>query len=103
MKLIYTHENQFLVRNVQNILNEAGIDSVLKNQFSSGGVGELSPIDSWPELWLTKEEDFELAKTMIAEVYNDHSLKEWQCEHCGEINGGAFEVCWNCSSDTDEN
>lgn len=97
MILIYTHENQFLVRNVQNILKEAGIDSVLKNQFSSGGVGELSPIDSWPELWLTEDDQFARAKDLVANAYNEQAQTDWCCPQCGETNGGAFEICWNCS------
>ena len=23
----------------------------------------------------------------------------WQCEQCGETNGGAFELCWNCANE----
>jgi predicted amidophosphoribosyltransferase len=27
--------------------------------------------------------------------------KQWRCAHCGEVNPGHFEVCWNCERAND--
>lgn len=47
MKLIYTNENRFLVSNMKNIVENAGIEVTLKNEFAFGGVGDLSPFECW--------------------------------------------------------
>ncbi|WP_414654290.1 putative signal transducing protein, partial [Idiomarina abyssalis] len=36
MKLIYTRENKLLVENARNLLQMEGIETVMKNEFSSG-------------------------------------------------------------------
>ena len=37
---------------VENLLHEAGISVEKRNQYASGGAGELSAIDVMPELWV---------------------------------------------------
>ncbi|SMF00928.1 Putative signal transducing protein [Alteromonadaceae bacterium Bs31] len=95
MKVIYTAENRLLVGNAQNLLEQAGISVFLKNEHAASGVGELSAIDSWPELWVD-EADFSKAKAVIEPLFSDEVLASWQCEECGEENEASFEVCWQC-------
>ncbi len=54
MKLVYTNENRFIVNNAKNIVEAAGITVTLKNEFSVGGIGELSAFDAWLELWVVE-------------------------------------------------
>jgi len=98
MKLIYTHPNRLIVENIKNILENEGIKVVLQNQYAAGGVGELAPIDAWPEVWLERNRDFDRAQKIIDEVANAKETP-WVCQGCGEKNDGSFEVCWNCSKD----
>lgn len=98
MKKIFTHENRLIVFNIKNILQEAGIDCLLKNEFASGGVGDLSPLDTWPEIWVTDDEISDRAKKIIKEIHQQSSTKaDWLCLQCGESNDGHFNLCWNCS------
>jgi hypothetical protein len=103
MDLVYTHMNLALVENARNVLENAGIDTQVKNQFLTSGFGEISGIDSWPELWVKNNTDTQQAKTLLAEAgigsaeANDNE-PEWVCA-CGESNGAAFDSCWQCAAE----
>lgn len=99
MKLIYTHENRFLVGNAHNILEQAGIRVVWKNEFASGAIGEISSFDTWPELWVIDEADYEQAVQIIANALSSPNAPEWICTSCNETNDAAFETCWNCQTE----
>ena len=53
MRLLYTNENRLIVSNAKNIVEDAGIDVVLRNEFAVGGMGELAVFDTWLELWVS--------------------------------------------------
>lgn len=99
MKLIYTNENQFLVGNAKNIVENSGMATVLKNEYAAGGTGELSPMDTWPELWIVNDADYEGAVKLIESALGSEHTKEWICSNCNEINDAAFEFCWKCQSE----
>ncbi|MEL0629514.1 DUF2007 domain-containing protein [Psychromonas aquatilis] len=99
MKLVYTHENQFLVSNIKNIIEAEGIATFLKNEFAKGAMGEVSTFDCWPEVWVYEDADFEKAKSIVALSQSTKLNAEWVCEHCNEKNDAAFEVCWSCQHD----
>ncbi len=104
MKLVYTHENKILVENARNLLAESKIDCTLRNEFSSGAIGDLAPIEAWAELWVVNEADEQRAKSILQRLNEDQTGKEWICQ-CGESNEAGFESCWSCQADkisTDE-
>lgn len=102
MKLIYTHENRFMVANAHNILAQAGIEVVWKNEFAAGAIGEISPFDTWPELWVIDEADYDRAVLTITHAVSTSNEPEWACATCGETNDAAFETCWNCQTEKAE-
>ena len=61
MKKVFTHENRMIVYNMRNLLQGEGIETVMKNEFSGGGVGDLPAFDTWPEVWVCDEAQAELA------------------------------------------
>ena len=99
MKLIYTHENGFIVHNVKNIIEANGIEVVLKNEFSSGAIGEVSAIDAWVELWVIHDVEFEIAQSIVVNLQSKANDPEWQCRECSEENDASFDICWNCQSE----
>ena len=99
MKLLYTNESPFLVNNAKNIIEQAGFEVVLKNEFAAGAAGDLSPFDTWLELWLTKESDFLKAKKLLDTELNKSHGSDWFCQHCHERNDAAFEICWQCQQE----
>ena len=99
MKLLYTQDNRYKVLNAKNIVENAGIDVLLRNEFAIGGMGELSPFEAWLELWVRNDSDYTRALALINTRFADNQASEWQCNHCQEVNDPSFELCWNCQTD----
>lgn len=99
MKLIYTDSNRFLVSNAKNVVENAGIPVTLKNEYATGAVGELSPIDSWLELWVSNDEDYEKARKLLESIVSADDKVNWVCTHCDEKNDASFDFCWNCQTE----
>jgi hypothetical protein len=99
MKMIYTNENLFIVGNAKNILESHGIDVILKNEFSSGVVGEVSAFDAWIEIWVQNDSDYEKAFKIIENSLSTENAAQWRCDQCKEDNDASFEICWNCKTE----
>jgi hypothetical protein len=97
MKKLYTNQNATLVWHARNILEGVGIECALRNEFASGGVGQLSPFDAWPELWVVEDTCVYRAQTLLQRAFEDSDVPDWTCSECGEVIGGAFSACWNCA------
>ncbi len=65
MKMVYTNENRFLVANAKNILESNGMDVLLKNEFASSVIGEVSAFDAWVEIWVLNDDDYRNACKII--------------------------------------
>ncbi|TQV73984.1 DUF2007 domain-containing protein [Aliikangiella marina] len=98
MKKVFAHENRLVATNIKNILEAHNIDVMLKNEFASSAIGEISPFDSWIELWVKDVNDYERAASIVANS-TENTGKDWLCVDCGENNGAAFDFCWNCQSE----
>jgi hypothetical protein len=99
MKLVYTHENRFLVFNMQNILEAYRIETFLKNEFIAGAAGDIAPHETWLELWVRNDEDYERASLLINSTLEEKPEQTWVCPHCHETNSDSFDFCWNCQSE----
>ncbi|RYF98560.1 MAG: DUF2007 domain-containing protein [Chitinophagaceae bacterium] len=99
MKLIYTHENRLLVSNIQNILDNAGIAVTLKNEYAAGASGDLSFLNTWLEVWVINDEDYEKALIITNKAFNSNHTTEWVCTDCKETNDASFDLCWNCQKE----
>jgi len=96
MKLVFTNESVFLVNNVKNFLEAQKIKVFIKNEYAQGAIGEISPFDSWPELWVVNDSDFARSMELINASQQSESSEEWQCKNCCEKNDTSFELCWKC-------
>jgi len=97
MKKIYQAENPMLVWNARRVVEASGIRCIIRNEFAGGASGVLSPLDTWPELWVLDERHAERAIKALAEsTAADAERSEWRCPHCREVNAGSFEICWAC-------
>ncbi len=96
MKLLYTHENRYLVHNMQNIIENAGFDIMLKNEFAAGAAGDLVPHETWLELWLMNDADYEQASKVLSDSFSLDNEATWLCSQCTENNDASFDYCWNC-------
>ncbi len=104
MKRIYSPPVLAMVENVKNVLELNGVKSTITNQYLSAGVGELPPIESWPQLWV-EEEDVERASEVIQATGKniDEPEKVWVCPNCNEEVEEQFTECWNCGTARSKN
>jgi len=96
MKMVYSNENIFLVSNVKNLLEAQQISTFIKNEFAQGALGEISAFDSWPEVWVVNDGDFERALAIVKSSQSCQGAVDWICNNCCEPNDPSFEICWNC-------
>jgi len=96
---IYSAPMLAMVENVKNVLEQDGIECIVSNEYLSAGVGELPPIETWPQLWVT-EMDAERASKIIeaAEKNTGDSQETWACPKCHEEIEAQFSECWNCGT-----
>lgn len=98
MKKLYSAENRLLVFHIKNLLEAEGVETQLKNEFASGGVGDLAPLDTWIELWVDEDsfDDAGLKLKGIIHGLENPSKKIIVCSSCSEESDAHFKVCWNC-------
>lgn len=103
LKRVYSHHDRFMVFQAKQLLDDYGIPCFVKNEYAIGGVGELSPFDSMPELWLSDEEWLPRATKLISslQLAADEPKASWRCGQCNEQNDGHFELCWQCGNDAE--
>ncbi len=101
MKKLYTNENRIILFKIRNLLQEAGIRTVLRNEFAGGGIGDLPAFDTWPELWVEDDSDFERAQVILQEIEGETSGSDWYCRGCQELNYASFQLCWKCGRPMD--
>ncbi len=94
MKQIFTNENRLLAMNSKNILEQAGINVVIKNEHCSDGA--VPGHQAWLELWVN-EQDYIKALELLDT--DSKSSVPWQCENCKEQVPTQFQVCWNCQTE----
>lgn len=84
---------------VQGLLNEAGIESQILNEYAQGGTGEIPFTQAYPEIWLVNESDTEKAKEIIRLFETRQQPgEEIVCCKCHEPNPDTFETCWRCGN-----
>ena len=101
MKRVYSEPSPIFIHQIKDLLEEKGINSIIKNELLSGGVGELPPTEVWPELWVVNNDDKQTATNFIDKFLQSikANSKDWLCEKCGEKVEGQFNICWNCGSE----
>jgi len=95
MKTVYSAPNISLVSIFQNILEGYGIRCRIKNESLFAGIGEIPPIECWPQLCV-EDDDFLEAKRIVDETLSEKAMTGWKCNSCGEDIEGQFTECWNC-------
>ena len=90
-----------MVFQIKQLLEERGIPCFVKNEFAIGAIGELSPMDVLPEVWISDPEWLPKAQQFVADFENQpEDLSPWICSKCLEKNGASFELCWQCGEDS---
>lgn len=96
MKTVYSASNISLVSIFQSILEGHGIRCWIKNEFISAGIGEIPPIECWPQICVD-DDVFPEAERIVANALSEKVMTAWACP-CGEEIEGQFTECWNCGN-----
>jgi hypothetical protein len=102
MKTVYSAANIALVSIFQSLLEERGIKFWVKNDALLTGIGEIPPIETWPQLCVA-DEIYSEAKRIVDEELSAKDINiSWKCDSCGEVIEGQFTECWNCGKSRPE-
>ena len=104
MREVYRHSDAALVGIRQALLEDAGIQTFVRNlntqQAIVGGVlAALFPIpEFWPTLCVVDDDDYPEAIALLQDIpqVEESSKREWKCSGCEEQVPGNFSLCWNC-------
>jgi hypothetical protein len=83
----------------KSLLEEAGIPSLIRNEFLSVAAGEVPFLPT--ELWILNDEDYPRAKELV-DGLRDEKIEihePWLCPDCGEMIEGQFTSCWKCGKE----
>src|SRR5262245_34533666 len=97
MKTVYSAPNISLVSVFQNILEGHGIRCRIRNEFLFAGMGEIPPIECWPQLCVD-DDRFAEAELIVEEALSVKETAPWKCAACGEEIEGQFTGCWKCAA-----
>ena len=91
-----------MVQCLRTVLESRGIPCEVRGIDRGIGIGELPPIECWPELWVTDDARIQEAEAIVAESIRAEATQEtWRCPECGEEVEAQFGACWKCrGSDT---
>lgn len=98
MKKVFSSDDLVMVGFYRAMLEERGIDCMVRNEFLGAGAGELPLNETWPELWVIDPRDEGLAKQLIESQQKPLTGKSWICETCGEKSEPQFAACWQCGA-----
>lgn len=101
MKKVFCSENRLRIQQIKDLLDSYKIPCFIKNEYAIGGVGDISPFDAWPEVWITDGEWYNRATQLITELDTlDKEARPWVCHQCQEPNEASFEICWQCGTES---
>jgi hypothetical protein len=94
LKRVYSSFNQTAVYHARNLLENAGLEVVVKNAILSSAMGELPPAECQAELWVLNDADERRAHEILSQQVTG---ADWACA-CGEKLGAQFTQCWRCGA-----
>ena len=102
MKELFREQDITRVSFFRNILEEAGIPTLIRNEtLTNSGLSEIPIPEFFPALCVMNDDDYVTAVQLIRShpiADNASADLEVTCPGCGEINPGNFEVCWDCGA-----
>lgn len=97
MKRLASSESLAYLGHLKNVLEQAGIVCLIKNEQLSGGLGEIPFLECLPELWVVRDEQLAEAESLLGDLERATArAPDWRCAACGELNEGQFAACWRC-------
>ena len=101
MKKLTSAETIVMINHYKNLLAAEGIATEVRNEHLGSVMGEIPFFETWPQLWVVSDLDYDRAMQLIESVDAESPSDPWNCRSCGEHNEGQFSVCWNCGARAD--
>lgn len=101
MKEVYRHHEYIRVSHFRDLVEAAGIPTMLRNEDLVHGVVEIPITEFYPNLCVMNDEDYEDAWKIIKDVLEAEKQdpgEDLVCPKCGERNPGNFVECFNCQT-----
>lgn len=103
MHKVYENFDLSRVGRMQSLLESNGIATFVKNQYSSGALGEIPFVEICPQLYVLEAGDVERALALLqVDLPRENRASDWVCPECGIDIEGQFENCWKCGMHRDE-
>jgi hypothetical protein len=103
MKKLTSAESLITINHYKNLLAAEGIETEIRNQHLGSVMGEVPFFETWPQLWVVNDLNFDRALQLIRSADEESPAEPWTCPNCDEVNEGQFLVCWRCASPADPN
>ena len=84
---------------IKNVLENHGIECIIKNDNLTGLSGEIPYTKVWVELWIIDDSKEIQAKELMNKTLNSSDEiqeKSWICPECKTKVDGQFTDCWKC-------
>ena len=98
MKKLTSAETLVLINHYKNLLESEGIPTEVRNQHLGSIMGEVPFFETWPQLWVINDLDYDRALQLIEAADEESPADAWRCGKCGETNEGQFGACWKCGA-----
>jgi len=95
LKRVYSSFNQTAVYHARNLLENAGIETLVRNAALSSAMGELPPAECQAEVWVLNASDYKKAQEILSQ--GPVAGPDWTCA-CGETLAPQFTQCWRCGA-----
>jgi hypothetical protein len=96
---LYAAANLMEAQLLLDLLQEAGVPVVLRNENLTGMLGLMPESTTRPTIWVEDAADWERGRAVVA-AFEERSTTnvdaEITCPACGEANPVNFELCWKC-------
>ena len=104
MRKVYSSDNSVIIGHVRQMLENNAVPCIVRNDFLIGGAGELPVNETWPEIWITDNRDFDRARVLVDAIVATANPSDppWRCVSCGEQMEGQFTDCWHCGASRPE-
>lgn len=103
MKRLYQAGNLPEAYLIADLLRHDGLDVRIMNEHAQGGMGDLPFTETYPEVWLVNEFDWDRAQRVLDRFRSAQYATPVFCTVCREENPGTFEVCWKCGTNLGNN
>lgn len=67
MKRVFTVPTITEAHLIRGVLENEGIDAIIKNEHLAGLAGEIPVMEAWPEVWVLNDSEAQKAEEIISE------------------------------------